>query len=107
MKQLSIAQCSGNTSYWNTSYDKEKYLVDHKSLSPFDWNYYVNRLLSQYNCIPSLTAVKMLAIFINNYFVEKVEALVVFFSVYGFLCSLVIQYQLEKLLCWITKYTTP
>jgi hypothetical protein len=32
----------------------------------------------------TMTAVKMLAIFINNYFVEKVEALVVFFSVYGF-----------------------
>jgi hypothetical protein len=32
-----------------------------------------------------LTAVKMLAICIKNYFVEKVEALVVFFSVYGFL----------------------
>jgi hypothetical protein len=31
MKQLSIAQCSGNPTYWNTSYDKEKYLVDHKS----------------------------------------------------------------------------
>jgi hypothetical protein len=41
--------------------------------------------LSQYECITSLTAVKMLAIFINNYFVEKVEAPVVFFSVYGFL----------------------
>jgi hypothetical protein len=43
--------------------------------------------------------VKMLAIFINNYFVEKVEALVVFFSVYGFLWSFVIQYQLEKSSC--------
>jgi hypothetical protein len=32
MKQLSIAQCSGNPTYWNTSYDKEKYLPDHKSL---------------------------------------------------------------------------
>ena len=32
-----------------------------------------------------LTAVKMLAICIKNYFVEKVEALVVFFSVNGFL----------------------
>jgi hypothetical protein len=30
-----------------------------------------------------LTAIKMLAICIKNYFVEKVEALVVFFSVYG------------------------
>jgi hypothetical protein len=41
----------------------------------------------------------MLAIFINNYFVkkfvEKVEAPVVLFSVYGFLWSFVIQYQLE------------
>jgi hypothetical protein len=25
MKQLSIAQCSGNPTYWNTSYDKKKY----------------------------------------------------------------------------------
>ena len=32
-----------------------------------------------------LTAVKMLAICIKNYFVEKVEELVVLFSVYGFL----------------------
>ena len=31
MKQLSIAQCSGNTTYWNTSYDKEEHLADHKS----------------------------------------------------------------------------
>ena len=42
----------------------------------------------------------MLAIFINIYFVkkfvEKVEAPVVFFPVYGFLWSFVIQYQLEK-----------
>jgi hypothetical protein len=57
------------------------------------------KAMSQYDCIPSLTAVKMLAICIKNYFVEKVEALVVFFSVYGFLCSFVIQYQLEKSLC--------
>ena len=32
----------------------------------------------------------------KNYFVEKGEAPVVFFSVYGFLWSFVIQYQLEK-----------
>ena len=31
MKQLPIAQCSGNPTYWNTSYDKEEYLADHKS----------------------------------------------------------------------------
>ena len=41
----------------------------------------------------------MLAICIKNYFVEKGEALVVFFSVYGFLWSFVIQYKLEKSLC--------
>jgi hypothetical protein len=33
---------------------------------------------------------------LRNYFVEKVEAPVVLFSVYGFLWSFVIQYQLEK-----------
>ena len=32
MKQLSIAQCYATLTYWNTSYDKEEYLVDHKSL---------------------------------------------------------------------------
>jgi hypothetical protein len=58
--------------------------------------------------------VKMLAICINNYFVEKVEAPVVFFSVYGFLWSFVIQYKLEKSSCsllrrvfnqmWVLKY---
>ena len=31
MKQLSIAQCSGNPTYWNISYDKEEHLADHKS----------------------------------------------------------------------------
>jgi hypothetical protein len=72
MKQLSIAQCYANLTYWNTSYDKEEYLAYHL-LHEYT--------LSQYECIPSLTAVKMLAIFINNYFVEKVEAPVVFFSV--------------------------
>jgi hypothetical protein len=31
MKQLSIAQCSGHATYWNTSYDKEEQLADYKS----------------------------------------------------------------------------
>ena len=31
MKQLPIAQCFDNPTYWNTSYDKEEYLADHKS----------------------------------------------------------------------------
>jgi hypothetical protein len=34
MEQLSIAQCSGYPTYWNTSYDKydkEEQLADHKS----------------------------------------------------------------------------
>jgi hypothetical protein len=35
--------------------------------------------------MPSLTAVKMLAILINNYILEKVEAPVVVCSLYGFL----------------------
>ena len=47
--------------------------------------------LSQYDCIPSFTAVKMLAIFINNYYVEKVEAPVVLFSQNEILWSFVIQ----------------
>ena len=38
----------------------------------------------------------MSAICIKNYFVEKGEAPVVLFSVYGFLWSFVIQYQLES-----------
>jgi hypothetical protein len=42
---------------------------------------------------------KMSAICIQNYFVEKGEALIVFFSVYGFLWSFVIQYKLEKSSC--------
>jgi hypothetical protein len=45
----------------------------------------------------------LLAIFINNYFVEKVEAPVVFFSVYGFLWSFVIQYKLEKSSCSLLR----
>ena len=32
MKQLSIAKCYATQTYWNTSYDKEEYLADHKSL---------------------------------------------------------------------------
>ena len=32
MKQLSIAQCYATLTYWNTSYDEEEYLADHKSL---------------------------------------------------------------------------
>ena len=32
MKQLSIAQCYATLTYWNTSYDEEEYLDDHKSL---------------------------------------------------------------------------
>jgi hypothetical protein len=109
-----FAQCSGNPTYWNTSYNQEKYLADNKSfisslnilfnkehedfsswyfsVSTFDWSYYVNRLCPSIIVFPLLTAVKMLAIFINNYFVEKVEALVVFFSVYGFLWSFVIKH---------------
>jgi hypothetical protein len=55
--------------------------------------------LFQYDCIPSLTAVNMLAIFINNYFVEKVEAPVVLFSLYGFVWSFVIQNTQEKTSC--------
>ena len=31
MEQLSIAQCSDYPTYWNTSYDKEEHLADHKS----------------------------------------------------------------------------
>jgi hypothetical protein len=31
MEPLSIAQCSGYPTYWNTSYDKEEHLADHKS----------------------------------------------------------------------------
>ena len=31
MKQLSFAQWSGYPTYWNTSYDKEEHLADHKS----------------------------------------------------------------------------
>jgi hypothetical protein len=31
MKQLFIVQCSGYPTYWNTSYEKEEHLVDHKS----------------------------------------------------------------------------
>jgi hypothetical protein len=31
MEQLSIAYCSGYPNYWNTSYDKEEQLADHKS----------------------------------------------------------------------------
>ena len=31
MKELLIAQCSGYPTYWNTSYDKDEYLVDHMS----------------------------------------------------------------------------
>jgi hypothetical protein len=64
MKQLSIAQSSGNPTYWKTSYENEEHMADHK----------------------------MLAIFINNYFAEKVGVPVVLFSVYGFLWSFVIQY---------------
>ena len=32
MQQLSIAQCYATLTDWNTSYDKEEYLADHKSL---------------------------------------------------------------------------
>ena len=32
MKQLSIAQCYATLIFWITSYDKEEYLADHKSL---------------------------------------------------------------------------
>jgi hypothetical protein len=32
MKQLSIAQCYATLTYWITSYDKEEYLADHKTL---------------------------------------------------------------------------
>jgi hypothetical protein len=31
MEQLSIAQCSGYPTYWNTSYDEEEQLAGHKS----------------------------------------------------------------------------
>ena len=31
MKQLPIAQCSGNPTYWNTSYGREEHLAGHKS----------------------------------------------------------------------------
>jgi hypothetical protein len=31
LEQLSFAQCSGYPTYWNTSYDKEEHLADHKS----------------------------------------------------------------------------
>jgi hypothetical protein len=31
MKERLIAQCSGYPTYWNTSYDKDEYLVDHMS----------------------------------------------------------------------------
>jgi hypothetical protein len=41
--------------------------------------------LPQYDCIASLTAVKMSATFKNNYFLEKVEAIVEVFSLCGFL----------------------
>jgi hypothetical protein len=45
--------------------------------------------LFQNNCIPSLISVKVLIIFKNNYYLGKVEALVV---LYGFLWSFDIQY---------------
>ena len=46
-------------------------------------------ILFQNNCIPSLISVKVLVIFINNYYLGKVEALEV---LYGFLWSFDIQY---------------
>jgi hypothetical protein len=32
IQQLSIAQCYATLTYWITSYDKEEYLADHKTL---------------------------------------------------------------------------
>jgi hypothetical protein len=58
-EQLSIAQCYATLTYWNTSYEKEEYLADHKSLissyqlMKFDDNYfrqmcvYVHPILTQ------------------------------------------------------------
>ena len=56
----------------------------------------------QNNCIPSLISVKTFTIFINNYYLEKVEAFVV---LYGFLWRFDMQYQLQKSSCSLLNRT--
>jgi hypothetical protein len=112
--------------YWTDTIFKLKTRIKsiQKILAVFSIHVWLKLLheqtFSQYDCIPSLRAVKMLAISITNYFVEKGEAFVVFFSEYGFLWSFVIQYKLEKSSCsllsrvfndeindlWSTKYSS-
>ena len=52
-------------------------------------------LSKQYDCSPPLTTDKMLVIFINNSYVEQVEAPAIYLSLYGFLWSFGFQYKLE------------